>query len=133
MYKEHEKHCLECGATINYGRKDRHFCSDTCKNHYHNKSGKDHRNLRVKVKHALEKNYDILDNLVRLNIHSVDRADLRSLGYRDEYVTAYRKVGRRAELRCYDIKFSMTDNRISAIEKVPSTVYEMAGMPTSPL
>ena len=48
--------CLECGA-IFYGRSNRKFCCDACKNKYHNRHFQDIRNRKLRVKSVLAVSY----------------------------------------------------------------------------
>ncbi len=52
--------CLECGADI-IGRADKKFCSDGCRNAYHNKTKPESKNLIRNINNRLRKNYKILD------------------------------------------------------------------------
>ena len=49
--------CLECGDRIEYGRQDKKFCCEECKNRYHNRQARRSRVFRLRVMSALEKNY----------------------------------------------------------------------------
>ena len=93
--------CLECGA-IFYGRSNRKFCCDACKNKYHNRHFQDIRNRKLRVKSVLEKNYKILSGLLHENRLSVDFAELSLLGYNPE---------------CYDIMFMISAERIYNIHR----------------
>ncbi len=54
-----ERNCLECGANI-LGRVDKKFCSDHCRNAWHNLRNKDTTNLIRNINNRLRKNYRIL-------------------------------------------------------------------------
>lgn len=56
-----EKKCLECGAAIR-GRADKKFCSDYCRNAYHNQRNRVSKNLIRNINNRLRKNYRILDS-----------------------------------------------------------------------
>ncbi|MBT8178884.1 MAG: DUF2116 family Zn-ribbon domain-containing protein [Eudoraea sp.] len=56
-----ERKCLECGEPIR-GRADKKFCSDYCRNAYHNQRNKDSKNLIRNINNRLRKNYRILDS-----------------------------------------------------------------------
>ncbi|MBT8320236.1 MAG: hypothetical protein KJO90_01055 [Eudoraea sp.] len=58
---EQERKCLECEDPIK-GRTDKKFCSDYCRNAYHNKRNKDSKNLIRNINNRLRKNYRILDS-----------------------------------------------------------------------
>jgi len=59
---ENEKHCLECGTVI-LGRADKKFCSDYCRNAYHNRHNKASANLIRTTNNRLKKNWRILTDL----------------------------------------------------------------------
>lgn len=108
--------CLECGA-IFYGRSNRKFCCDACKNKYHNRQSQDIRNRKLRVKTVLEKNYKILSGLLQENRLSVDLAELSLLGYNPEFVTTFRKTAGRTWCSCYDIMFMISSERIYNIHR----------------
>ena len=110
--------CLECGSEIEYGRSDRKFCSDRCKNLYHNREHHYRRSVQLHVLGALEKNYEILNRLLKAGIRSISIGDLSQLGYNKEFMTSYHKVGGHDEYRCYDIKYYCSASRIFNIERV---------------
>ncbi|MDB2606154.1 hypothetical protein N9Y48_00080 [Zobellia sp.] len=56
-----KKKCLDCGTEI-IGRADKKFCSDYCRNAYHNNNNKDSNNLIRNTNNRLRKNYRILDS-----------------------------------------------------------------------
>lgn len=109
-------HCICCGDLILYGRPDRKFCSSTCKNRWHNRQKYPAQELvERRIIRILRRNHDILDRLIRLDIHSLDRVTLMSLGYHPDYVTSYRRVGVRNEYTCFDIHYELTPTRIKKI------------------
>ena len=114
--------CLECGHEINYGRVDKKFCCERCKNLYHNKQQKDSRSVHRKVMRGLEKNYDILNRLHRTNITSIGIGDLLAMGFRPEYSTSYRKVHSHDEFRCFEFKYYMSTTRLFNLKKVLSSI-----------
>ena len=110
--------CLECGDEIVYGRKDKKFCSDECRHKHHNDQHRSCRHYKRMVGTILEKNYDILDELVKSGIKAIWVADAIALGYNPAYVTSYRKHGKRSMCHCYDICYVATDNRMTSISKI---------------
>ena len=108
--------CLECGA-IFYGRANRKFCCDACKNKYHNRHFQDIRNRKLRVRSVLEKNYKILSGLLHENRLSVDFAELSLLGYNPEFVTTFHKTAGRTQCSCYDIMFMISAERIYNIHR----------------
>lgn len=110
-------HCLECGDTITYGRKDKIFCCPRCKNKYNNRNVRRSRETKKKIQNILARNYEVLEGLIRLKIATIDLYDLDVMGFRHEYSTSYRKYGVRNEYHCYDIKYYMTDSRVFGVNR----------------
>ena len=119
--KKRERHlprCLECGDSISYGRKDKKFCCDECKNKHHNSLAKMSKNTKRKVLALLEKNYSILDHLIREGVTALWISDAVAMGFSPGYTTSHRKTGRRELYYCFDISYVMTPNRLSSISKI---------------
>ncbi len=110
--------CLECGNVIRYGRTDKKYCCDECKARHHNQLAKTGRAFRTKVLRAMDKNYVILDELVRSGADSADLAELMAVGFVPGITTSYRKSGKHDVYTCYDIKYIMTQTRLYSIEKI---------------
>jgi len=115
--EETKANCLECGTELEYGRTDRKFCCPTCKNRYNNRKYYDIRSLHTRIRGILEKNYTILDKLIKLDISSMDMGDIVQWGFNPEYSTGHRKVRGHNEYRCYEIKYLISSSRIFNIER----------------
>ncbi len=115
---KHRSLCLECGNIIRYGRTDKKFCCDDCKAKHHNDQAKAGRSFRNKVLKAMEKNYGILDELVRNGYDSADLIELMARGFAPGMVTSYSRSGRHDVFTCYDIRYIMTRTRIYSIMKI---------------
>ncbi len=119
--KKNERHisiCLECGDKIRYGRTDKKFCCEDCKNKHHNKLAKAGRVLKNKILGSINKNYEILDDLVRRGVDSIGLAEMMAIGFAPGIMTSYRKTGKHDEYTCYDIRYIMTKTRIYSISKI---------------
>lgn len=110
--------CLECGHKIRYGRTDKKFCCDSCRNKYNNAQIKAGRTYKRRVLKALSGNYEILDRLVKAGVSSMDLFELVNLGFVLDTVTSHRKFRNHDEYACFDIKYIMTPSRISSITKI---------------
>ncbi len=108
--------CLECG-TIFYGRANRKFCCETCKNRYHNRHYQDIRNMKLRIRTILDRNYGILSGLLSENRLAADIAELSLQGYNPDYVTSFHKTGNRSKCSCYDIMFTISAGRIYNIRR----------------
>lgn len=110
--------CLECGTEITYGRTDKKFCSDVCKNKYHNRRHGEYIRTHAKVINALDKNHEILKQMLQTGITSAKIGDMVQWGFNPEYVTNARKIRHKMEYRCFDIRYFQSENKIYKIEAV---------------
>lgn len=110
--------CLECGEEIEYGRHDRKFCCQECKNRYHNRQHHYRRTVHLRIIGILNKNYEILNRLLMADVTSINLGDLSQMGYNPGFVTSCRKVRGHEECRCFDIRYFSTATRIFNIERV---------------
>lgn len=110
--------CLECGDEISYGRTDKKFCSEECKNNHHNHHYSSVRAVKRRVMAALDKNYGILDSLVSSGIDSAWIDDLLPLGFNPGFATSFVKGRRACRYSCFDISYLMTEGRLSSISKI---------------
>ncbi len=115
--------CLECGDEIKYGRSDKKFCCDACKNRYHNRQAQDSRVFRQDVLSSLDKNYIILDSLRRTALRNILITDLESMGFRRDLFTSYRKSTRREVYMCYDIRYFVRGECVTSISKVMDALH----------
>lgn len=110
--------CLQCGK-VTYGRADKKFCSEICKNGYHNNEMKESRQARGRVLTALNRNYRILDAALAEGRFSVDLMSLEDKGFRPAYITGCTKVRYGHDvLRCFDICYSQTGSRVFRLRKL---------------
>ena len=110
--------CLHCGDRIRYGRTDKRFCCDECRNRHHNAQAKAGRAFRRRILSQLSANYEILDTLFKAGVDSLDLMDALTMGFVPGVVTSYRKVGKHDEFCCFDIKYFMTHTRLFSISKI---------------
>ncbi len=82
-----DRECLECGAVIK-GRIDKKFCSDYCRNSYHNNLNKDSKNLVRNINNRLRKNYRILNSFaLKHGKTSTSKTRLLDKGFDFEFIT----------------------------------------------
>ena len=117
---EQEGNCLQCGAPFS-GRKDKHFCSLSCKNAYHNTQQQQKRQQRAEIIAELSGNYQILEALLKEKRTSARLEDLAAIGFDPVYVTGYRK-GRfgHDDYACFDIWSYRSDSRIFNVRRMES-------------
>lgn len=110
--------CLECGDKITYGRSDKKFCCDDCKNRHHNNMARTSRTVKRKVLAALEKNYEILDGIVMAGKDNARLSEVMALGFNPGFATSFRKINHHQGYECFDITYIMTDSKLCAISKI---------------
>ena len=81
-----EKFCEECGDKL-IGRADKKFCSDACRNAYHNARNKDDLQLIRGVNGILRKNHRILTQLNSKDKTKVTKGTLLKHGFSFEHIT----------------------------------------------
>lgn len=121
IQEEGEGSCLECGSAF-YGRKDKQFCSNGCKNAWHNRLMRERRKFRMEVVTVLSRNYEILEGLLKENRQSAGLAELSALGFDPGFVTGHRKGRyRHDEYDCFDISYYRSGTKIFNVRrKTPS-------------
>ncbi len=112
-----EARCLECGDLIGPGRPDRKFCSARCRNRYNNRKTRSSRSVKIKVLSHLDRNYEILDGLLKYKITSMPKLELANMGFRPEYVTSFKKCRGYAVMCCFDISYRETPEKICRISR----------------
>lgn len=111
------KPCPVCGKTF-YGRSDKKFCSSKCKNEYHNEERYKTQRIKNRILGDLNSNYRILNELIESKTKEAEVGDLSSIGFNPSIVTGFGKTtGGENVLRCFDIKYSMSDTRIYNLKK----------------
>ena len=111
--------CLQCGKEILYGRVDRKFCCEACKNSYHNRRRYPIReDMEGAVLRRIDLNHAILERLYKMDIHTIDLLTLSHLGFDPHFVTNFRRVGRHDIFAIFDLQYEMTPTRIKKLEMI---------------
>lgn len=104
------KECPECGEKI-IGRSDKKFCSDYCRNAYHNKVNKDSKNLIRNINNRLRKNYRILEELNPEKKTKTTKMRLLDKGFDFEHITnLYTTKNGTVYYFVYDLGYLPLDN-----------------------
>jgi predicted nucleic acid-binding Zn ribbon protein len=82
-----KKQCLECGQEL-FGRIDKKFCSDYCRNSYNNKLNRSTKNLIRNINNLLRKNYRILEKLNPDQKTKTTKDNLLRKGFNFDYFTS---------------------------------------------
>ena len=114
-----EQNCLMCGSEIQYGRSDKRFCCEDCRNRYHNIRSGEIRAYRNRVITTLSVNYRILDALLKQNREAAPLAELEAAGFRPGFITSCRKdrYGH-TECSCFDIRYCQTAAKLFQIRRI---------------
>ena len=114
-----DQHCLMCGNEIHYGRSDKKFCCDACRNRYHNNRSVEIRAYRNRVITALSVNYRILDTLIKQKKDSALLGELEEIGFRPCFITSCSKDRNgHKECSCFDIRYCQTAAKVFQIRRV---------------
>ena len=125
MEENNEARCPQCGRLLEYGRVDRRFCSVACKNLWHNRLRYPAREKEIKrVLRILDKNRDVLDKLLKLDITNLDRVTLEHLGFNVNYFTSLRRYRSYYIYTCLDICYELTPTRIRRLSYLGEGVDE---------
>ena len=122
MYKlindDNERHCLECGEPL-YGRPDKKFCNISCRSKYHGDLRRRHNMLYSKTMGNLQRNYEILEHLYRLNSLACPLRELIAMGFKTDFVThRVEKKGKHLEYRCFDFIYNLSDNKLFNLRRL---------------
>lgn len=97
--------CIRCQSRLR-GRSDQRFCSDYCRNHYHNRKKQKERSFFRKVNQILHRNRTILYQLAGNYQTRISCEELQTFGFNFDYCTA--RVETRDQgtiIICYDMAY----------------------------
>ncbi len=117
-YIRHRAVCLECGNVIRYGRTDKKYCCEDCRTKHHNDQARAGRSMKNRILRAIDRNYEILDELLKSGADEAGLVELTAAGFVPGVSTSYRKTGKHDEYTCFDIKYIMTRTRVYSIMKI---------------
>lgn len=104
------KVCSECDRPI-FGRMDKKFCSDACRNAHNNRVNADATNFVRNVNNALRKNRRILLGFNPEGEVSIHRDKLLKSGFDFDYFTSSVMTAEGKEYKyCYDLGYSYLDD-----------------------
>ena len=110
-----ENICLECGTRL-YGRFDKKFCNDQCRNNYNNKQNRDETAIVKTVNRTLRKNRRILKELNPNGKAKIKRKQLESRGFDFKYFTnVYKTKEGKVYYFCYEYGYLPLDNSYFAL------------------
>jgi hypothetical protein len=76
------------------------------------------RSFRNKAIAIINRNYEVLDALLKGGVDSADLVDLMAMGFVPGAVTSYKRSGKHDVFTCYDIKYIMTSTKVCSVMKI---------------
>ena len=108
------KNCLSCGDQIK-GRSDKKFCSDQCRNNFHNQENQKNEYIK-QVNAILKKNRRILESLNPDGKAKVSKERLLTLGFQFKYYTnVYKTSTGNIYYFCYEHGYLPLENDLYAL------------------
>ncbi|MBR6458503.1 MAG: DUF2116 family Zn-ribbon domain-containing protein [Bacteroidales bacterium] len=115
---EKQRYCLNCGAPL-YGRPDKLFCSDRCKDSWHNIRRSRIRKKRSSVMSILDNNHEILAALLRTGRTVWITPLVEAMGFRWDYFTRLVEIKHGSILcECFDIRYRVSKTKLSSLARV---------------
>ena len=110
--------CLNCSYELK-GRSDQKFCSDQCRNAYHNQANSASTNFIRKINNTLRRNQRILAKLCPYNKAKSTKGQLSQKGFNFNYHTNSFKTKKGQEyVFCYDYGYlELSDNEIIIVKR----------------
>ncbi|MBN2638212.1 MAG: hypothetical protein JXR65_03875 [Bacteroidales bacterium] len=107
--------CIECGEKF-YGRTDKKFCSDQCRNSYNNRLNKDENSFMRNINRTLRKNRKILKDLNPSGKTKVAKSQLAAEGFDFKHFThVYKNKEGRIYYFCYEYGYLPIDHDYFAL------------------
>jgi N6-adenosine-specific RNA methylase IME4 len=95
------------------GRSDQRFCSDYCRNHYHNRKKQKERSFFRKINQILHRNRMILYQLANNYQIRISCEELRTFGFNFDYCTAWEQNENQEPLViCYDMAYRRSKEEV---------------------
>ena len=117
-------YCLQCGKKI-AGRTDKVFCSDRCRSLYNYHKSRNRVLVRARIMNALEKNYSLLDALIRLGVHEAEVGELELMGFKTGCATHFTERGKLREYWCFDIRYDISGGRLFNLRRPLELMKDM--------
>lgn len=110
-----QRTCLECGEPV-YGRIDKKFCSDQCRNAYNNRKNSDDVSYVQNINRTLRKNRRILKELNPDGKAKVNKTSLTNKGFNFKHFThIYKNKEGRIYYFCYEYGYLPIDHDYFAL------------------
>lgn len=118
-----KKECLECGKPV-YGRRDKKFCDDQCRNAYNNRQNSESNNYVRNVHSLLRKNRRILQELNPEGKSKTTRSKMIEKGFDFTYHTStYTTKAGATYYFCYEYGYLALENEIYVLVKKQESMH----------
>lgn len=103
--KKMDRKCRECDRVV-FGRVDKIFCSDECRNAYNNARERERKHETIEIDRILKRNLRILKELTAGGYKRVAQETLSSMGFDFRYVTSVKfSKGGKILMQCYNYSY----------------------------
>lgn len=111
------KSCMQCGQRL-FGRRDKKFCNDFCRNTFNNQLNKENIEVIRITNNKLKKNHKILRNLVETSKLNLTRTELELLGFDLNLVTSFDMDGGKIYRKVYDFVLVQNDDSSLSLRQI---------------
>lgn len=109
--------CLQCGKPL-YGRPDKKYCSERCKNSYHYGMVAARGKMERKILSQIHRNYEILEGILASGRDCIERDYAEEMGFRCSCMTGlHKKRNRSDEFSLFDIRYKVSSELIYGIRR----------------
>lgn len=115
MKKTAIRHCLLCQNVL-FGRSDKKFCDDHCRNEFHNEKARKVSSHTRPINRILQRNRRILMQFHSKFQHKVTRQQLSTAGFNFDYFTHIKRLkDGKSQIFCYDQGYLPIENDYFAL------------------
>ncbi|HKK77663.1 MAG TPA: hypothetical protein VJ953_21470 [Saprospiraceae bacterium] len=107
-----QRTCITCQSRLR-GRSDQRFCSDYCRNRYHNLQKRKEHSFFRKVNQILRRNRTILHQLASNYRIRVSAQELQAFGFHFDYCTSWQVTAEQQVIFvCYDMAYQRSEEEV---------------------
>ncbi|KXX70959.1 DUF2116 family Zn-ribbon domain-containing protein [Flammeovirga sp. SJP92] len=122
MLSTNEKLCLECNKPIQFGRRDKKFCSQECKSSFHNKNNQIKYKQKIYHEKMVYQNYQIIKSFYKEGKTVIRKSSFDEMGFNYNYFTTIFKSSKNIYLFIFDIGY--TPIKENGIKKLLIVTYQ---------
>ncbi|MEM6378294.1 MAG: hypothetical protein AAF705_08780 [Bacteroidota bacterium] len=118
--------CLNCQERLR-GRADQKFCSDFCRNQFHNQKKKSEHSYLRGINRILKRNRNILLRLYLQSYHIIRLDEVLKFGFDPQYCTAcVKKQNGVMVFYCYDMVYEWVEADVKSLQlsRLPENTFD---------